>query len=389
MAVANWIEAVEPPAATAAADLRAFFGIPPDAEEHLDRNISKKRRHWRSKTRESVASEKAKRKVEQALKVIAAIEQHLKRGVVDEIDLEQLREEIVADPDMHVAELEDLWRVLEELLASGRLYDALRLSREARDRFAGAGTANAAFGWLAAMSSRLDETTAGALRREGVEALQAAIAAGEGSHDVYMWKTILQLDLDEPAAALATVNDADEAVDGPLPPWLHSHRCEAHAALGQADGAIQDALQAIRPDTDDLALRSNTVTALIVAARNAYLPITSKEALRKYQDLVEFASWCAVGAPEAEDRVRPYWLWAVGAESRAYVGRIELRSILAVGSGFLMLPLLNRWRSRPHWRVLLDGPDRTSEEMFQLVAYSGIPLIVHDGLSHKLPWTAH
>jgi len=42
MAVAGWIEAVEPPADTAAADLRAFFGIPPDAEEHLDRNISKK-----------------------------------------------------------------------------------------------------------------------------------------------------------------------------------------------------------------------------------------------------------------------------------------------------------------------------------------------------------
>jgi hypothetical protein len=371
----------------APAGLHAFFGIPPDAEDHLDRNISKKRRHWRSKTRESVASEKAKRKVEQALKVIAAIEQQLKRGVVDDFDIDQLREEFAADPDTYVADLEDLWRILEELLASGRLEDALRVAYEARNRFAGAATANAAFGWLAAMSSRTDEVMADSLRREGVDALQAAIAAGERTHDVYMWKTILHLDLGEPAEALTTVSDADAAVDGPLPPWLHSHRCEAHAALGQAGGAIQDALQAIRPQTDDLALRSNTVTALIDVARNSYLPITSKEALRSYQDLVEFASWCAVGAPEAEDRVRPYWLWAVGAESRAYVGRIELRSILAVASGFLLLPLLNRWNSRPHWRVFLDGPGHTNDEMFNLVARSDIPLIVHDGLSHKLTWS--
>lgn len=388
MAVASWMEAVEPPASTSPADLHAFFGIPPDAEEQLDRNISKKRRHWRSKTRESVASEKAKRKVAQALKVIAALEHQIKRGVVEDFDLDQLREEFAADPDTHVGELDDLWRILEELLASGRAAEALRVAYEARARFAGEATANAAFGWLAAMASRTDESMADAMRREGVDALEAAIAAGEQTHDVYMWKTILQLDLGQPAEALTTVSQADAAIEGPLPPWLHSHRCEAHAALNQADSAIEDALEAVRADTDDLALRSNTVTALIVAARNAYLPITSTDALRNYQDLVELASWCALGAPEAEDRVRPYWLWAVGAASRAYVGRIELRSILAVGSGFLLLLLLNRWRSRPHWRVFLDGPGRIDDEMFNLVARSDIPLIVHDGLSHKLTWNA-
>lgn len=86
--------------------------------------------------------------------------------------------------------------------------------------------------------------------------------------------------------------------------------------------------------------------------------------------------------------MRPYRLWAVEAESRAYTGRIDLRSIIAVGSGFILLPVLNRARSKPHWKVLFDGPKAANGEMFDVVAMGRIPRLVHEGLMEKLPWFA-
>jgi tetratricopeptide (TPR) repeat protein len=386
MEVAPWLESVVLPAQPQPADLRAFFGIPPDPEDKLDYNISKKRRHWRSKTREKVSSENAKRKVDQALRIIAALEQQLKRGVIDEeLDLQRLREEFSAEPETKVGELGDLWRILEELLADGRIDEALRVANDARKRFEGAGQAEAAFGWLAMFASRFGNAS-DVLRKEGLTALEAAIAAGETNTDTYTWKAILQLDLNQPQEALATLEEAERVLKAELSPWMHSHRCEAHAALGEPEKALEEAKRALGSGTDDLALRSNTVSALINAARVGLLPLSSDEQLRRYQDLIEWAAWCAKGAPEAEDRVRPYRLWAVEAESRAYTGRIELRSIIAVASGFLLLPVHNRMRSKPHWQVLYDGPGTASGEMFEVVVEGGTAGLIHDGLMDKLPW---
>jgi tetratricopeptide (TPR) repeat protein len=388
VAAAAWLESVEVPDRPAPNDIRTFFGVPPDPEEKLDDNIARKRRHWRSKTRQRVTSEAAKRKVDQALRIIAALEQQLKRGVVDEeLDVESLREEFAGEPETQVDELGDLWRVLEELLASGRLDEALRVANEARNRFAGAPEANAAFGWLAAISSRSGEAGGEVLRKQGLEAVAAALEAGEVNADVFTWKAILEIDTGAPADALTTLKNAEEALEEGLTVWMHSHRCEAHAALGDPDSALAEAKRAVDADTEDLALRSNTVTALIAAARNALLPIATAEQLDAYQRLIEWAAWCASGAPEAEDRVRPYRLWAVEAESRAYTGRIDLRSIIAVASGFLLLPVLNRVRSKPHWQVLYEGPQAANGEMFEAVAMGGTAQLVHDGLMDKLPWS--
>ncbi|HET7589161.1 MAG TPA: hypothetical protein VFK14_03095 [Solirubrobacterales bacterium] len=385
--MAPWIESFDLPSKPEPADIRAFFGVPPDPEDKLDDNISKKRRHWRRKIRESVASERAKRKVDEALRIIAALEQQLKRGVIDEeLDLQRLREEFSAEPETKVDELGDLWRILEELLAGGRIDEALRVANDARKRFEGAPQAEAAFGWLAAMSSR--EGGSDVLRKEGLVALEAAIAGGEANPDTYTWKAILQLDLKAPEEALATLNEAEGAMKRELTPWMYSHRSEAHAWMGEPEKALEDAKKALAEESDDLALRSNSVTALITAARVGLLPLSSEEHLHRYQELIEWAAWCAKGAPEAEDRVRPYRLWAVEAESRAYTGRIDLRSIIAVASGFLLLPVLNRMRSKPHWKVLYDGPGAASGEMFEVIARGGITGLVHEGLEDKLPWAA-
>jgi tetratricopeptide (TPR) repeat protein len=385
-----WLESMRVPAHPQPADLRAFFGIPPDPEEKLDANIAKKRRYWRSKTRSQVASANAQRKVEEATRIIDELEKLVKRGVIDEdFDLQRLREEFAAEPETHVGELADLWRVLEELLAGGRLDEALRVANEARGRFRGEPVADAAFGWLAAIASRSSEAATDVLRREGLAALTAAIGAGEASADTFTWKAQLELDLGRPEAALDTFAAAADALGGSLTPWMYSHRCEAYAASGRPEEALEDARRAIAPETEDSALRSNTVTALINAARVALLPIAGDEDLRRYQDLIEWAAWFAVGVPEAEDRVRPYRLWAVEAESLAYTGRPDLRTIAAVASGFLLLPVLNRLKSKPHWQVLHDGPGGAIDPaMFEVVALAGIPEYVHGDLLAKLPWYA-
>ncbi|MGV1049828.1 MAG: hypothetical protein ACOYD4_15040 [Solirubrobacterales bacterium] len=387
MAAVAWLESMDVPASPAPADLRAFFGVPPDPEEKLDYNISKKRRHWNSKVRQRVASETAKRKVEGATRIIDELEKLLKRGVIDEnLDLDRLREEFSAPPKTHVDELGDLWRILEELLADGRPEEALRVANDARTRFEGAPVAEAAFGWLAMISSRSSANASDVLRKEGLAALETAIAGGEANQDTFTWKAILQLDLGVPEAALETLGEAERVLGASLNPWMYSHRCEAQAALGQPEKALEDAKRAVDAGTEDLALRSNTVTALINAARVGLLPIASETDLKRYQGLIEWAAWCAIGVPEAEDRVRPYRLWAVEAESRAYTGRPDMRTIIAVASGFLLLPVLNRVRTKPHWKVLHDGPGPTNGEMFEVVAMAGIPLHVHEGLLEKLPW---
>lgn len=388
MAGEAWLESMDLPAKPGPTDIRGFFGVPPDPEDKLDQNIARKRRHWSAKVRQKVASEKAKRKVDEALRVIAALEQQLKRGVIDEeLDLERLREQFAAEPETRVDELADLWRILEELLAGGRLDEALRVANEARTRFSGAREAEAAFGWLAVVASRSGDGDAASevLRKEGLVALKTAIAAGETTGDAFTWKAILELDTGVPAEALRTLDEAEKVLKTDPTPWMLSHRCEAQAALGKPDEALATAKLAVDEKTDDLALRSNTVTALITAARVGLLPIPDEPGLRSYQALIEWAAWCAIGVPEAEDRVRPFRLWAVEAESRAYTGRVDLRTIIAVASGFLLLPLLNRARSKPHWQVLRDGP-QGSGEMFDVVALAGIPLFVHDGLLEKLPW---
>jgi hypothetical protein len=385
MATAAWIESREIPARPTIDDAREFFGVPPDPEAKLDANISRKRRVWRSKTRERKVSEAAAKKVADVLKVIDILATYVKRGVLEELDLERLREAFVDAPESVVAELEDLWRVVEELLAAGQLDEALRVANEARQRFSGAPTAEAVFAWLAYQASRRPGTT-DVLRREGLAAARAALAGGERTADVYTAQAVLQIDLNAAQDALATLEEATAALAEGLTPWMQSHKCEAHALLGHEPDAVGAALAAVGEDTADLALRSNTTNALVRLLRHTLLPIAGRKELARYREVVDVAAWCATGAPEAEDFVRPYRLWGTEAGSRVYAGRIELRTIGAVLTGFLLLPLLNRWRSKPQWRVFRDGPGSVPPEIFELVALRDVPLYVHGDVLGRLGW---
>lgn len=390
-AVGDWIQSLNVSEKPDDAELRGFFGVPPDPEDKLDANIRRKRRAWRSKLRERKASTAAERKVTMALRLIDELERRLKRGVVDEdFDLEELREEYTAQPETRVDEIDELWRVLEELLAAGRPEEALRVANEARSRFPDEAQAHAGFAWVAAVTSRSDPNASATLRRDGLQSAKKALEQESVGNldraDLYAWTAILQIDLDDFLAARETIDQASKQL-GSLTPWLHSHRCEARAQLGDIEGAAADALAAVNGAPEDSSLRSNTAAALVNAARATLLPITSTEVLVHYEQVVMLAAWCADGVPEAEDHVRPYRLWAAQAASRSYIGRVEIRSIMAVLSGFLLLPLLNRSRSLPVWKMFLDGPQKHGE-MGKVVAASAIARFVHQGLEQKLPWSS-
>lgn len=382
-----WLESSSVEVSPTPETAHQFFGVPPDPASDLERNIGRKRRHWKSKVRERRPSAAAQGKVEEALRIIDALGLYATRGLVPEIDLSEKPDGLRA-PETVVNDVDELWRILEELLVDGRLPGAIRTAADARTRFAGAPAASAAFAWVVSVASREDAELAMPLRGEAVAAANEAIAAGEQSPECWTALAILQLDTADPEAALSTLTQAETRVEGGPTPWIRSHKAEALADLTRVEEAQRAAVEAVRSSEEDLALRFNTAMALMRMVTRTMLPIESDQMLTQYRDTVEVAAWCAIGAPDAEDLIRPFRLWGVEAGSKLYTGNLIRRSGWAVWTGFLVLPLLNRWKSKPQWKVFLEGPGSVDEGLFQISALGAIPMAVHHGLMDRLPWAS-
>lgn len=387
MSTALWIEQVEVPDKPTPADARAFFGVPPDPESKLDKNIAKKRRTWRAKVRGRKTTPEAERQINLVVELISQLADYVKRGTEEPLDLDELREVFKQKPDSAVDELEDLWRVVEELLASGQMAEALKVANDARDRFDGAPVADAVFGWVAAQASRsAAEEATERLRSRGLEALERAMAAGEVGAELFEARVTLQLDLGRDKEALGGIDEAARVLGDDITPMLRAARVEVYVATGEVRNAALAAVEAVQSAPEDLSIRSTTVEALITAMRRSLLPIRDEEALRRYQLVADVAAWCANGAPEAEDMVRPFRMWAVVAENRMFAGDIGFRAFAAVASGFLLLPVINRFRSKPQWWILNEGPGCVGEEVFDEVALGAVAEQVHDGITDRLAW---
>jgi tetratricopeptide (TPR) repeat protein len=381
-----WIESLEISEKPTADDVRSFFGVPPDPPERLDSNISRKRRQWSGKVRGRKASPEAEAKVKQALELIKFLADYLKRGVDEPLDLADLKEAFRHAPRTSVGDIDELWSVVEELLASGELDEALKVAYDARTRFPDEAVGHAVFGWVAAQASRGLDQPSERLRTDGLAAIERAIAAGQRDADLFGARAVLQLDLRRGAEALAGLQQAElELADG-LPPLLGAYAVEAHVAVGDVDGAARHAIAAVEADPGNLAIRSGIALSLVYAMRNTLLPISSRESLAHYQMIAEIAAWCATGAPEAEDIVRPFRMWSVMADNRMYSGDIGFRAFAAVLTGFLLLPLINRVRSKAQWRIMHDGPSSVGPEVFRAVALGAVARFVHAGCVDRLPW---
>jgi hypothetical protein len=387
-ATTNWIESVEIPEDPTPSDVRTFFGVPPDPEGKLDANISRKRRQWQSKVRGQKPSPEAKEKAARAIELITFLAEYLKRGTDEPLDLADLREAFKHAPKTSVGDLDELWQVIEELLASGEVDEALRVANEARTRFADEPVAHGAFAWVAANASRGQEEPSERMRLDGVESAEKAIAGGSRLPEVYRARAVLQLDLQRGDEALAGLRQAEAQLGDDMPPALSAFFVEAFVAVGDTEQAATRAGAIVDAAPEDLGLRSGITFALIAALRNSLLPISSAQGLADYKRIAEIAAWCAVGAPEAEDAVRPYRMWGVVADNRMYTGDVMHRAFIAVITGFLLLPVMNRIRSKPQWSVFHEGPESASATVFSEVAHGTIATLVHQGITDRLTWWA-
>lgn len=387
MAATAWLEAREIAEQPTVKDAWDYFGIPPDPENRLDSNINKKRRHWRGKKRAQKPSPGAEKQIDAVLTLIDFLAEMVKRGVDEPIDMDEINEVFRHKPKTTVGEIDDLWRVLEELLAAGQVEEALKVANDARTRWNESAVAHSAFGWVAAQASRTTSTATDRLRQDGVASCQFALDHGEVNPDSFWSLAVLQLDLAAGEEAKATLDRADRELPGGVSTSnLNTLYVEALVGVGDIPNAEIRAVAAVQQDPEDLAIRSSVAFALVNALRNSLLPILDADGLQRYKQVAAVAAWCAVGAPEAEDRVRPYRMWGVVADNNMYSGDVALRAFFAVVTGYLILPLLNRSRSKPQWRIIRDGPDSVGEQIFGEVVLGAIFRETHDVAKLRLPW---
>jgi tetratricopeptide (TPR) repeat protein len=380
-----WLQDLAVPERPTVPDIRAFFHVPPDPESKLDDNIRDKRRAWNAKVRSRKATAGAHEQVRAAVKLIDFLARALKRGGDGPIDLGELNDVFREAPRTRVGELGELWEVIERLLAAGKLEEALKLANASRERFVDSTVPHLVFAWVAAQASRFGAAD-DRLREDALRSADLALADDEPPPEAFLARATLLLDLRRGEEALATLEDAERRLSGRLDTSLEVLLVEALVAGGKLEEAVRRAIDAVEEDPDNLAARSSVTTSLVRAVQFSLLPIRSPDDLARYQRVVEVAAWCAQGAPEAEDLVRPFRMWGVVADNRMYAGDVATRAYSGVLTGFLILPLLNRAQAKAQWTIIADGPDAVNRDVFDEVALGAVSRHVHEPIKDRLPW---
>jgi tetratricopeptide (TPR) repeat protein len=340
-----------------------FFGIPPSTADALNDNIRKKRTLWNLRVNRGDTS--SQKKAQQVLTLIDSVTDFLKRGMASEMggDAE------TGIPDSIFETLDELRRILDEHLFAGDYDEAIRIAREAINRWRNADAA-------AEFARVIVDLVASAgivhpnLLAEGVQAAQ--LATREQPSEVRNWESLARLLLSSSKVqdAVAAIDRAESGPGGRTSAMLLILRTNAMADLKKPDEAMTAAVRAVSraEPARASAFRSEAADILITWAASM-LPIRSAADLTRYTELVGVAAWCSYGVPEAEDKVRAYRMWATNAGKRVFTGSDRMRSFLAVITGFISLPIHNRVRSRPAWQVFLEGQNQEKiTDAFAIVA---------------------
>jgi hypothetical protein len=360
--------------------LLEFFGIPPYTADALDDNIGKKRRRWNHMS--NSGNPDGRKKAAEVLKLIQNVSQALKRGMPSE-EGGGAETEI---PDSIFETLEELWRILSEYVFADEYDEAIRVAREAVTRWHNA-DASATLAWVV---SNLVNNTGFAHPEVVAEGLQAAqLAVREQPGEQRNWESVASLLLasSEAQDAATAIDQAEQANGGQATAMLYVLRTRAMVALRRPDAAMTAAVRAVTAAEPDraAAIRSEE-TEILVAWAATMLPIKSDADLTRYTEMIGVAAWCSYGVPEAEDRVRPYRMWATNAGKRVFVGSQRTRSFLAVITGFISLPIHNHLRSVPAWRVFNEGQGKEITDAFFVVAAPAYVQRIHNvslGLSFQ------
>ncbi len=370
-----WLLAGDLPFRPAERDLLAFFGIPPDGPERLDANIEAKRKHWHQRSNGLAGHEIARR----VKKLINEAAEALKRGATPETDR-------AGSPEWD-GSVDDLWREIEELVFGDQLDRAIQIASAARAKQAASPTPHAAYAWVVAVGVRDGRIVRKDLLAQGLEAARKSLAMAPDERVARVaWESSfgLLVALERHAEALKVARQA-EALIG-LSPGMRADRATLFLTLDRADEGMGDSVRAVAQVPDDTGIRGQCASALITRLALRRLPISDAAGLRSYTDAVNTAAWCAQGVPDAEDLVRPHRLWATQAAQRVFAGSWELRSLVAVITAFLALPLYNRLRSQPVWKIFLEGPE--VHPAWRLVADSEFVRHVHQPVNTRIPWVS-
>jgi hypothetical protein len=358
----KWETASSLPRGASYEQMLEFFGIPPSTAEALDDNIRKKRRRWNHMS--NSGNPVGRKKAAEVLALIQRISQAVKRGMPDD----QGGGAETEIPAAVFETLEELWRILTEYVFADEYDDALRVAREAVSRWRNADAASA----LAWVVANLVNDTGFAHPQVVSEGLQAAqFAVREQPGEVRNWESTASLLLasSQVQDAVAAVEQAERATGGRATAMLYLLRTRAMVAMKRADEAMAAAVRAVtRAEPGVEAAIRSEATELLVSWAATMLPVRSGTDLTRYAEMVGVAAWCSHGVPEAEDRVRPYRMWAINAGKGVFVGSARMRSFLAVITGFISLPIHNHLRSQPAWQVFNEGQGKEPTEAFFIVA---------------------
>jgi hypothetical protein len=376
----KWETASSLPRGASYEQMLEFFGIPPSTAEALDDNISKKRRRWNHMS--NSGNPVGRKKAAEVLALIQRISQAVKRGMPDD----QGGGAETEIPASVFETLEELWRILSEYVFADEYDDALRVAREAASRWRNADAASA-LAWVVANLVNDAGFAHPQLVAEGLEAAQFAVREQPG--EVRNWESTAGLLLASSRVqdAVAAVDQAERATGGRATAMLYLLRTRAMVTLKQADEAMATAVRAVtRAGPGVAAAIRSEATELLVSWAATMLPIKSGTDLIRYSEMIGVAAWCSYGVPEAEDRVRPYRMWAINAGKGVFVGSARMRSFLAVITGFISLPIHNHLRSQPAWQVFNEGQGKEPTEAFFIVAAPAYVQKIHNvnlGLSFQ------
>jgi len=377
----TWIEQREP-GSHQPNDLYAYFGItPPPDEAQLAENVATKRRRWRELS--SASSKKARDIAKQVLKRVEDVANALLKGVpiVEASSTEELeRLEATLVP------VEELWEHIEGLILQGDLDGAQEIAKQAQAVYSDSWIPYSAYGWAVSVGYEGRQVLNPAVLEDGLNSLEQALSLNGADPRTWESACTLLLGLGRYSDVTKTAEAASHIL-AEVPSSIAASAAVAQLALGDLEGGLRATVLAVNNAPDDLALRSDLATRLIDFGANTLLPLSSRNDVRLYEEIVLTAAWSAYGIPDAELLIRPHLMWSARASTRVFNGNGPLRSLLALFTLFLSPFVHTRLRSRPMWRVLYEGPVSLTEEMyFEFLSQLEYIQLAHAGASRDFAW---
>ncbi|HWG02463.1 MAG TPA: hypothetical protein VG164_11550 [Trebonia sp.] len=350
----DWVSSTDFAATPTPADLREFFGIPPSPPEKLDDNIREKRKYWKKK-QQKARSDEALKFAGAVLQAVADAEDALKRGAAatgaGDAGFQP------GARDREPVTVEDVWRELERLLFRGRYHDALERLQRYGERWGQ---------YPNFIDMRSEVILEAAQQVPGIRFADGVLdSAAAGTRWVIEKlgpteaRYLTLVDLLEAAGHADQIPAVFAEAERQLPARSASFRVRELAVRFRKEAwepLLRYCVSLVRESGDDRALRSELVQMIIGRVTAELLPLTTEQAVQRYQLVVATAAWIADGVPEAEDFVRVHRMWASNADQPVFGGNWQWRAFFGLITLFIALPLINSQLAKPAWQVLLTGP---------------------------------